>query len=425
MNVRQSKTSNGIRVATSAIPHVESVTMGIWVGVGSRYEPIEIGGISHFTEHLLFKGTRRRSPRDISQAIEGKGGYLNAFTGEEATCYYARVGYDQLGSGFDVLGDMYMNSRFDRKEIEKERGVIFEEIMMYRDLPRHLVQEMLMGILWPKHPLGRPIIGTHESLSAMSRKTFLDFVASKYVTNNTVVAFAGNLDHDACVGMVEKAMGKAPRASRARFTPVSGGLKQGRAVFLAKEVEQTHLALGFRGFGYTDDRRHALRILNVVLGENMSSRLFQIVREKHGLAYSVNSNIQLFRDSGALIIAAGLDRERKTQALDLIVKEVRRMAERPVGAAEVKRAKDYVIGQTRLGLESTSHQMMWLGDNFLSRGRFVSPEEAIAKLKDVTAADIQKLARQIFRHSRVSLAVVSPGLSNQHQATMRNSLKNL
>jgi predicted Zn-dependent peptidase len=425
MNVRQSKTSNGVRVATSSNPHVESVTLGIWIGVGSRYEPVELGGISHFTEHLLFKGTKRRSPRDISQAIEGRGGYLNAFTGEEATCYYARVGYDQLNSAFDVLGDMYMNSRFDRKEIEKERGVIFEEIMMYRDQPRHLVQEMLMGILWPEHPLGRPIIGTHESLSAMTRKSFTDFVGSKYVTNNTVVSFAGNLEHEACVDLVEKSMGKATRASRARFTPVGDKQGQGRTSFFEKDVEQTHLALGFRCFGYNDERRHVLRLLNTILGENMSSRLFQIVREKHGLAYSVHSSMQLFRDSGALVIAAGLDRQRKTKALDLIVKEVGRMVERPVGVAELKRAKDYVIGQTRLGLESTSHQMMWLGDNLLSRGRFVSPEETIKKLREVTAADIQKLAKQIFKHTRASLAVVSPGLSKQDQATMRTSLKNL
>ena len=399
--------------------------MGIWVGVGSRHESAELGGISHFTEHLLFKGTRKRSPRDISQAIEGRGGYLNAFTSEEATCYYARVSYDQLPGAFDVLSDMYMNSRFDQKEIEKERSVIFEEIMMYRDQPRHLVQEMLMGVLWPDHPLGRPIIGNHESLSAMRRKTFLDFVGSKYVSNNTVVTFAGNVNHDTCVELVEERMGKAQRSSRARFSPVNGRHRQGRAAFLHKEVEQTHLALGFRCFGYTDERRHILRLLNAVLGENMSSRLFQIVREKHGLAYSVHSSMQMFRDSGALIVAAGLDRTRKTQALDLIVKEVKRMADKPVGVAELKRGKDYAIGQTRLGLESTSHQMMWLGDNLLSRGKFISPEEAMEKIRKVTAADVQKLAKELFRHSRVSLAVVSPDLSKQDQSTMRGALRKL
>jgi len=426
MQVRQSKTDNGIRVVTSMMDHVQSVALGIWVGIGSRYEPVQASGISHFTEHLLFKGTRRRSQRDISQTIEGRGGYLNAFTGEEATCYYARVGYNQLRQSLDVLTDMYVNSRFDKDEIQKERGVITEEIMMYHDQPRHLVSEMLMNILWKDHPVGRPIIGTRETLSTMKRKTFIEFTKKNYVAKNTVVAIAGNVKHDVCVEYVQDMMKKVSEKPRAPvFTAVNASVNQGRTAFLEKNVEQTHLAIGLRSFGYQDKRRHTLRILNAIFGENMSSRLFQIVREKHGLAYSVHSSIQLFKDSGALMIAAGLDRDRKVKALELIVNELVRIKERPVSKAELRRAKDYAIGQMRLGLESTSHQMMWLGDNLLSRRKFTPPEETIELLSRVTVADVAKLASQLIRHSKVSLAMVSPEVSKQDQARMKTILGRL
>ena len=426
MQVQQSKTNNGIRIITSTIDHVQSVALGIWVGTGSRYEPARTSGISHFTEHLLFKGTRRRSQRDISQTIEGRGGYLNAFTGEEATCYYARVGYNQLRQSLDVLTDMYVNSRFDRDEIKKERGVIIEEIMMYHDQPRHLVSEMLMNILWKDHPVGRPIIGTPETLSRMKKKTFIDFMHKNYVAKNTIVAMAGNVNHDMCAEYVQNMMKKVPGKPRAPvFTPVNASVNQIRTAFLEKNVEQTHLALGLRSFGYKDKRRHTLRIVNAILGENMSSRLFQIVREKHGLAYSVHSSIQLFKDSGALMIAAGLDRDRKVQALDLIVNELVRIKERPVSKAELRRAKDYAIGQMRLGLESTSYQMMWIGDNLLSCGKFTPPEETMELLSRVTVEDVAKLASKLIRHSKVSLAIVSPEVSAQDQAQMKSILRRL
>ena len=426
MDVRHTRLPGGLRVVTSRIPHVQSVTLGIWVGVGSRFEPAPLSGISHFTEHLLFKGTRRRSPRDISVAIEGRGGYLNAFTSEEHTCYYARVGFDHLNEALDVLSDMYLNSRFAAAEIVKERQVITEEIMMYRDQPRHAVQEMLTELLWEDHPLGRPVIGSTETLQRMNHRAFRDFVGRRYVAANTVVALAGQVDHDACVQAVQGLMKKLPAGRAAggakRVTP---GVRQKRAAFEAREIEQTHLALGIRLFGYLDERRHPMRILSAVLGENMSSRLFQIVREKHGLAYSVHSSLHLFRDSGALVVSAGLDRKRKAQALKLIVGELERLKKKAVGAAELRRAKDYAIGQMRLGLESTTHQMMWIGDNFISRGRFMPPEQTIRKLAAVTAEDVRKLAGATLRRSHASLAIISPDLSREDQSAMRTALDKL
>ncbi len=410
MNVQESKLENGVRVITSTIPHVQSITFGIWVGVGARYEQDNVAGMSHFVEHLLFKGTGKRSALDISRAIEGSGGHLDAFTQEEATCYYARVAYDQVWKAADVLVDMYLNPRFDQVEIDRERGVIIEEIMMYRDQPQHMVYEMLMKALWKEHPLGRPISGTPETLKGMTRDDIALFKKNKYVPADTVFSFAGKLDHDVCVKNVRRLVGRLPSSPKPAFAPVTPSVGQVAAATQSKDIEQAHLALGFRLFGHNDRRRYQLRILNAALGENMSSRLFQTVREKHGLAYSIHSTFCLFDDSGALLISAGLDRKRTGKAAQLIVGELKKMREKPMGAAELKRAKDYVIGTLRLGLESTTHQMMWLGDNIISYGRFVSPEETIEALSRVTAADVRKLAGEFIESRRATLAMIHPEL---------------
>jgi len=422
-DVRVTRLSNGVKVISSALPHVESVAFGIWVGVGGRYEEASMSGVSHFIEHMLFKGTKKLSAKGISQAIEGRGGYLNAFTQEESTCYYARVAYDQLHRAVGVLTDMYQNSVFDRGELAREKGVIVEEIMMYRDQPQQLVQELLGEALWKDHALGRPLIGSPETLQKMNRKNMLAFLKSKYVPGNTVCAFAGKLDHDRCVREVEGAMSGHRTGRRPRCSPVAASVGQKRVVFHEKEIEQTHLSMGVRLFGRKDDKRFALRVLSAALGENMSSRLFQIVREKHGLAYSIHSSIHLFQDSGAFIVSAGLDKKRVPKAIELIVKEMGRMKDRPMGNAEIRRAKDYVVGQIRMGWESTSHQMLWLGDNLLNRDRFVSPEEIIARLQKVTAEDVQKVARHVLRRSRLSLSLVYPKLQMNEQRKIREVLK--
>lgn len=426
MDVNVTKASNGVRVATSRLPHVQSVAMGLWVGVGSRFEPDAINGISHFIEHLMFKGTKRRSARDISMAIEGRGGYLNAFTSEENTCYYARVGHKQLAPALDVLTDMFQNSVLDKAEIEKERHVILEEILMYQDQPRHVLHEMLSSQLWKDHPLGRSIIGTPETLAKMNRTVLRRFLRENYVSRNTVVAFSGQVEHERCVDLVEQMLPKISNTTPAlRAKKAVPALGQTRGGFAIRDIEQTQLAMGIRLFGYDNEDRHVLRVLSAVLGENMSSRLFQIVREKHGLAYSVHSSVQLFKESGALVISAGLDRSRREKALDLIVRELARMKERPVGAAELKRAKDYVIGQLQLGLESTLHQMMWVGENIATRGRIIAPEEVIAKVSAVTADDVLRLAQKTLRRSRTSLSVISQDLTRKDERALEACLKGL
>lgn len=407
-DVQETRLANGMRVITSRIPHVQSAAVGLWVGAGSRHEPAKLGGISHFLEHMLFKGTAKRSALEISRAIEGRGGYLNAFTQEESTCYYARVGFDRIATAFDVLSDMLLSARCSPADTTKEKQVILEEMRMYGDQPQHVVQEMLQQSVWPGHALGRPVIGSIASVTSMQSEDLLAYKTRAYVPGNLVAAFAGLIDHDACVAMVEKAFGGLSKRAVPKMPPFRDTRAPVAAVQAGREIEQNHLAIGVRLFGRDDDRRSVLRVLNVILGENMSSRLFQIVREKHGLAYSIHSMAQLQKDSGVLAVHAGLDRERGSKALALILREMLRMAEMPVKAAELKRAKDYVIGQLRLGLEGTSSQMMWIGDNLLSHGRFVDPNETIRHTNAVTADDIQSLAATYFRKGRFSIAAVTP-----------------
>ncbi len=406
--VQQTRLENGLRVISSRIPHVQSAAVGLWAGAGSRHEPQKLGGISHFLEHMLFKGTKKRSALEISRAIEGRGGYLNAFTQEESTCYFARVSYDRLAIAFDVLSDMLLHARCSAADTAKEKQVILEEMRMYADQPQHVVEEMLQAAVWPKHPLGRSVIGTAKSVTGISSDDLLHYKKRAYVPSRLVVSFAGLVDHQACVDMVEAAFGHLPRVTAPRVIPFRNSIKPIPAVQVGREIEQNHLAIGVRVFGREDERRSVLRVLNVILGENMSSRLFQIVREKYGLAYSIHSSAHLQKDSGMLVVQAGLDRERGAKALQLIFREMLRFAEKPVKTAELKRAKDFVIGQLRLGLENTSSQMMWLGSHLLSHGRFIDPDEAIAKVQAVGADDILELAQTYFCRSCLSVAAVTP-----------------
>ena len=405
---RITELSNGVRVVTAPMPHMESVALGVWIGVGGRYESKRLCGISHFIEHLLFKGTTRRSAKQISQTVEGVGGYLNAFTGEESTCFYAKASYRHLDILLDVIGDMYLHPKFAVADIDKERRVIKEELLMYRDQPDHYVHELLTETLWPDHPLGRSLAGTPASLDGIVRATLLDFKRRSYSAGNTIVAVAGHCEHDDIVARVEQMLPVARAARPPRFEPARDGQRRARLRFLSKAVEQTHLAIAVRGFSRHDPRRYALKLASVILGENMSSRLFQTIREKHGLAYSIQSSTSYFSDTGALVISAGLDTKRLPKALRLVLQELGKLAKRPPSAEELRRAKDYAIGQMRLGLESTSNQMMWIGEHLLAYGFVQSPDEIEAKIEAVTTDQIQEVAAAIFRNNRLNVAVITP-----------------
>ncbi|MBA4150468.1 MAG: insulinase family protein [Verrucomicrobia bacterium] len=400
--------ANGLTIATAEMPHMASVSLGIWVGVGGRYEPAEISGISHFIEHLLFKGTKRRNAEQISQSVEGIGGYLNAWTSEENTCFYSKARYDCFDELLDVLSDMFLNSTFHPLEIEKERLVIKEELAMYRDQPQQYVQELLNETMWPKQPLGRTLTGSEETIDTITRKHLLEYFCQHYISPCTLIVAAGNLRHETLVTKITKMARHFHIGPRPQFPAVIEKQSVPLIRLHTKRTEQTQIALGIRTCSRHDDRRYALRLLNCVLGENMSSRLFQTVREENGLAYSIYSSPSYFADTGDLVISAGVETTKISKSLKLIVQELRKLTEKTISAGELRRARDYVIGQLDMSLESTEPQMMWAGEHLISYGRILQPGEVRNRISEVTAAQIRNAARGFFRTERLNLALVSP-----------------
>jgi predicted Zn-dependent peptidase len=367
-----------------------------------------LGGISHFIEHLLFKGTQRRTAAQISQAVEGIGGYLNAFTDEEHTCFYARAQASRLGELVDVLLDMFLESRLDPAEIQRERAVILEEMAMYRDQPAELMHDLLNEVQFPGHPLGRAVIGTPETLAGMRRAHFVDYLGSHYVTDSTVIAAAGNLEHEALVSLVGRRLRQFRPGVRPGCQPPADRKPQPAVKSVRKPVEQANLGLGFRTCSRHDPRRFALRLLNVILGENMSSRLFQVVREEHGLTYNINSSLSFWGDCGDLVISAGLDPSEVERTVNLVVAELLRLTRRAPAKGEFERARDYVLGQMDLQLENTEHHMMSLGEQWLSYGQLADPAEARQRISAVRPSELVPLARAFLTPERLAVAVVTP-----------------
>ena len=399
---------NGARIASVEMPHMRSVTVGIWAGIGGRHEREDETGISHFLEHLLFKGTTRRNTRQITAAVEGVGGYLNAFTTEDHTCYYAKAGAQHFHRLCDVLCDMYTGSVFPAAEIEREREVIREEILMYRDQPAQHVQELLTSTLWPRHPLGRPLTGTVETVSKIGRREISSFYRKNYNGGGTVVTVAGRIAHADVVAAMSPALSRLPRGQRARFQRSPGYPRRAAVKLYTHETEQTHLAMGFHTWGRADERRFALKLLSVILGENMSSRLFQKLRERHAYCYSVSSGMVTLEDTGALHIGAGLDPSKLEPAIRIILRELAAIADRGPNRSELKMARDYTIGQTLMGLESTTNQILWMGESLLGYGRVLCPVEIENRILGVTPAEVRKVAGECLKRGRLGMAIVGP-----------------
>ncbi|MDK3161925.1 pitrilysin family protein [Kamptonema cortianum] len=400
---------SGGRLIVRDMPPMETVSIGIWAGIGSRYETAESAGISHFLEHMLFKGTRKRNALGITREVEGVGGYLNAFTSEENTCYYARVASTQFARVADVLCDMYQDSALDPSEIERERGVILEELAMVQDQPSQKVQENFNSLLWPNHPLGSPIAGTVKTVSGFSRRQLLSHYRSNYCRSNTVVSIAGKIDRDMIESITQPFFSCLPSGKKGRCRPWKT-VKRRAPVFHyeTRDVEQINAVLGFQGLSRRHPLRYAAKILNIILGENMSSRLFQVIREKHGLAYSIGSSQSLFSDTGAFTIFAGLPPEKYENALMLICRELQRVCDRTVTARELAEAKDYAIGMMTMSLESTTDQMIWGAESCLAYGRVLEADEIRTALKSVTTQQVMETARLLFRRENAALAVVGP-----------------
>jgi predicted Zn-dependent peptidase len=398
----------GLRVATCEMPHAQTAAMGIWASVGGRHEPAPVNGISHFIEHMLFKGTARRSARRIMQEIEGVGGDMNAYTAEERTCYYATAAAEYFPRVCDVLCDIYLSPRFSQADIDRERGVIAEEILMYRDEPSSHVQELLNSTFWPGHALGRPITGTLETIGHLGREEFLHYRTGHYHTTSTVVSAAGNVRHEDVLERVTKQLaglgqGRKPSARRAPAAPV-----RPRLCVEARDIQQTQVAMAIPAFGHKDDRRYALSLLHILLGGNASSRLFQELREKRGLCYSVSTHPLTLDDTGVFNISIGLDKKNLEKSLRLIFSEFQSISTKPVGPAELRRAKEYAIGSSRMSLERASSQNMRLGSSVLVYGKVVDPESVHEKIRAVTPEEIRQAAKEILDPTRMSLAIVGP-----------------
>ena len=409
MMTRVSVLPNGLRVATCTMPASQTVAVGIWAAVGSRHESARIGGISHFLEHLLFKGTKHRSARRISEEVEGVGGDLNAYTTEERTCYYAAASSEHLGRVTDVLCDMYRNSRLDAVEIERERGVIVEEIEMIRDEPAQHVQELLTAETWKDSSLARPITGTKKSLGAITPKDLKHHLASHYHAGSTILTAAGAVDHEEVMEFAKRFLGKLPKGPSPRQLPPPGRQSSPRIVIEERESQQTQLALSFRGVGAKDPRRYAVSLLHVLLGGNMSSRLFQELREKRGLCYSVSTSLSTHSDCGAFEVALGLDGGNVNKALGLILRECERITAKGPSAAELKRACDYSVGTSRMALERAATQNYRLGTSLLTYGKIVPPDQVYDRLALVTPEEIRKVASQVLNRRTLCLGMVGQG----------------
>lgn len=399
---------NRLTVATHYMPSRVSASLGIWIRAGSRYEKPGTCGISHFFEHLLFKGTKRRNCEEIKQSIEGIGGALNAFTAEELTCYLSKVPRKFIGLALDVLGDMVLNASLAPKDIEMERRVILEEIRMYKDLPGHFVLELLTKLLWPDQPLGMNIAGETESIRAINRKHLLSYKEKFYQPDNFVIIACGNLKHKQVLDECQKFIPLLKKIKKNKFLPVRQGQKKPQISFKAKGTEQTHLALGLHGLPRNHPERFSLGLLHIILGANMSSRLFHKVREERGLAYEIGTSLKFFQDSGAFIVHAGVDNARLPEALEVILQELQEIKQNKVEKEELNRAKEYYIGQLMLALEDTTSHMLWMGEKFVSLNRFFRPEEIIRQVKAVEAGDVERIANRILQSPNLNLALVGP-----------------
>lgn len=399
---------SGLRIATCEMPHTETASMGIWASVGGRHEPASLNGISHFIEHMLFKGTAKRSARRIMDDIEGIGGDLNAYTAEDRTCYYATAAAGFFPRICDVLCDIYTSPRFAPRDIDRERGVIAEEIQMYHDDPSSHVQDILQQTLWPGHPLGRPLTGTVQTISGMNADAFRSYRSTHYHARNTIVTAAGKICHAEVVDRVAALLDSLPQVKPRAAKPCPPPQSSPRIIVEARDNQQTQLTLAIPAPGYTDERRYAFHLLNVILGANAGSRLFQELREKRGLCYSVSSHWMSLADGGYLDISAGLDRKNIEKSLAIILAQLEQLRKKTVGAAELRRAKDFTTGSALMSLERAASQNSRLGLSILANGKIVPPETANERLRAITAEQVNDVAREFLNPSRITLALVGP-----------------
>jgi predicted Zn-dependent peptidase len=396
----------GLRLITESMPHVRSVSIGVWLTRGSRHETRDRGGIAHFVEHMLFKGTGTRTAEDIAQAIDSIGGQLDAFTAKEYASYYIKVLDEHLPTAVDLLSDIVMNPRLEADDLDKEKKVILEEIKMVEDTPDDLVHELFTQHFWEGHALGRPILGSKETVESFTTDILRDYFQNAYVAQNLIVSAAGNVEHARVRDLVGAAFRSLP-ASGAKFDDTVPRVVP-QVLTRSKELEQSHVCLGTNSYPQNHQDRYVSYIMNTVLGGSMSSRLFQNVREKRGLAYAVFSGLSAYRDAGNITIYAGCANEAVPELVDVCVEELRGMKQAPVPDAELRRAKDHLKGSLMLSLENTASRMSHLARQEIYFERHFGLDETLAGVERVTAADVTRVASDLFANGSLAATVVGP-----------------
>ncbi len=404
-NLRRTVLPNGLIVLTERMDHLRSVAMGVWIKSGSRGEAAETNGISHFVEHMVFKGTRSRSAQMIAREMDSIGGNLDAFTGKETICFNVKSLADHVPIALDVLADLVLNPVFGSNDIERERGVILEEIKIDEDNPDVLVHELFTQNFWKDHPLGKPILGTTATVARLDQQKLLDYHSGRFHAGNMVFSAAGNLDHDQFVAAVAEKFAPLHRGQPIAELPAP--LSSARILLKNKKaLEQVQICLGVPSPPITDENRYATLILNTVLGGGMSSRLFQTIREERGMAYSVFSDLSPYRDTGTLCVYAGTSAGKALETIELILAEFRKLKEEPLPDEELTRAKDQLKGNILMGLESSNSRMANLARQEIYFGQFFSAEEIIARIDTVEAAQVQAMAQRLFDPTRIAVTLL-------------------
>ncbi len=400
---------NGLKIITVPMPQVKSVTAAIFVGAGGRYENEKINGLSHFLEHMVFKGTKKRPTAfDISSTIDGIGGEFNAGTAKEYTVFYVKAAAHHLSLALDVLSDMILNSKLAPEDIECEKGVIMEEINMYEDTPRDRVDEFYEELLWPKNPLGWHVLGRKEVIRKIKRDDFLQYMASLYASNNMIVGMAGNFEKNSAEEQVGRYLGSLPARRVQSWEKVKEDQKKPNLFLKWKQTDQAHLVLGVRAYPLTHKERYNIEVLNTVLGAGMSSRLFLNIRERRGLAYYIHSSCWEYQDTGTLVAKAGVRLDKIEEAIKVTLGEFNRLRDQKVAEGELRKAKEYIKGRLTLGLEDSRAVAGLYCQQELLEGKIETPASIMDKIESVESEDIQRVARDIFVSEKLNLAVIGP-----------------
>jgi predicted Zn-dependent peptidase len=409
MNYKKTTLKNGLRVITAPMKNTQTMTVVIMVGVGSRYESEKEAGLSHFIEHMFFKGTKKRpTTLDISTELDSIGGEFNAFTDADMTMYYAKVDARHSEIALDVVSDMFLNSKIEEAEIEKEKGTIIQEINMIEDTPMMDVGIVLGNLLYKKNPLGRHIAGFKKTVSSFRKKDFINYLNRFYVANDTAVCIAGKFNEEKILNLTRKIFSAMKRGVKPKYEKVAENQKKPELLVKRKKTDQTHFILGSRAFNYNHKDRFVLGILSVILGGNMSSRLFIEVRERRGLAYHIRTSIDTFEDCGYLATQAGIEHDNLEEAIKVILQEYRKIAAVKVAEKELQKAKDYIKGKSIMGLEESDEVAMFFIDQEIKRKKIETMDEIFKKIDKVTASDVLRVAKGIFKPEKLNLAVIGP-----------------